>query len=135
MMTPSMKVTVLVRSLLLLSLPLATAGLASGTIGRGFEVKPKPIKVTGCLAKGGAMKEFSITATGGKKYEVTSKSLDLAPHIGHTVTVKGWLVDDEKGETKAMEQKEEKSGEEKNEMHEAGRVEADSLMMVSPKCK
>lgn len=45
--------------------------------------------VTGCLQKGANQDEYAITGKDGKMYTLTSTSVKLAPHIGHTVTVTG----------------------------------------------
>jgi hypothetical protein len=44
--------------------------------------------VTGCLQKG-AKDTYTITGQDGKKYDVTSKTVPLKNHVGHTVTVTG----------------------------------------------
>jgi hypothetical protein len=94
--------------------------------------------VTGCLQKGDEENEFAITDKAGTKYEITSESVALADHAGHTVTVKGTTVAEEKGEKEAAEEKGEKG--EKAEADEAkeyegGHLQVTSLTMVSPKCK
>ena len=127
MIAPFMKAGALLGSLLVLGLPLQDP-----------ELKPKPVRVTGCLQKGDEKDEFAITDKAGKKYELTSKSVALAGHVGHTVTVKGTEVaakEAEKYEAKeekneAKEEKNEKA--EKEEAHEHVRVT--SLSMVSTKC-
>jgi len=131
MLISSMKATALLGSLMMLSLPLATEGSTAG-------LHPKPIKVTGCLQKGDEENEFVITDKAGKKYEITSDSVGLAAHVGHTVTVKGTAVAEEKGENEAKEEKSEKT--EKAQAaeakeHEGGHLKVTSLTMVSPKCK
>ena len=132
MAIPGMKVAAALRSVLMVGAPL----MIVGTMGRAVEVKPKPITVTGCLQKGTAESEFILTTKRGKKYEVVGTSLPLAAHVGHTVTIKGKVRSghEEKGETKAMEQMEEKSGDEAAEAHEAGRIDATSLKMVKATC-
>jgi hypothetical protein len=104
----------------------------------GVPLKPKPVTLTGCLQKADEENEFVITDKSGKKYELTSKTVDLAKHVGHTVTVKGTEVaaaEAEKNEAKEEknEPKEEKSEKaEKEEGHE--HVKVTSLSMVSTKC-
>ena len=44
--------------------------------------------VTGCLSKGKDPDTYAI-ASGGKSWTVTSKSVKLAGHVGHTVTLTG----------------------------------------------
>src|ERR1700722_6621691 len=47
--------------------------------------------VTGCVAKDGD--ENKVTAKDGSSWEVKSDAIDIAKHVGHTVTVTG-AVDD-----------------------------------------
>jgi hypothetical protein len=159
MLISSTKATILLGSLMTLSLPALKAGSVPGPTSETPQVKPKPIHVTGCLQKGDKDNEFVITDKAGKKYEIESKSVPLAAHVGHTVTVNGTMLREEKGEGKAEEEKQEKgekeataeNGEkaekeataeknEKGEMEEAheyqgGHVQVASLTMVSPKCQ
>lgn len=139
MVISSMKAAVLLGSLLMVGVPLRMDG--SGPASAGPQVQPKPVKVTGCLQKGGEENEFVITDKAGKKYELTSKSVALVTHVGHTVTVRGTKVAEEKGENEAKEEKGEKG--EKGEKQaaaeakekESGHLQVTSLKMVSPKCK
>src|SRR6266536_3450156 len=96
--------TIFLGSLVTLSLP-----------AQAPQVKPKPVKVTGCLQKGDEENEFVITDKAGKKYEVESKSVALARHVGHTVTVKGTVLAEEKGKNEAKEEKGEKGENEAKE--------------------
>jgi len=82
------------------------------------ESKGKAITVTGCLQKGDEANEFAISE-GGKKYELTSGSVALKDHVGHTVTVTGTMKS-EKGE---------------EEEGWAGQITVSSLKMVSTSCK
>lgn len=137
MVIASLKATVLLGSLMMLGLPLPKEGSAARSTGHAPQVKPKPIRVTGCLQKGDEENEFVLTNKAGKKYETTSKSVALTGHVGHTVTVKGTMVAEEKGENEAKQEQSEKrekvEGEGKE--HGAGHLQVTSLTMVSPKCK
>ena len=137
MVISSMKAVVLLGSLVMLSVPLRKEGSGPGPTSPTSQVKPKPIKVTGCLQKADEENEFVITNKAGKKYEITSKSVALADHVGHTVTVKGTMVAEEKGEKEAKEEKGEKGEKEEAEAkeYESGHLQVTSLKMVSPKCK
>jgi hypothetical protein len=132
MLISSIKAMVLLGSLVMLSLPLPKEGSSAGRTGHTPQVKPKPVKVTGCLQKGDEENEFVITNKAGKKYEITSKSVALAGHVGHTVTVKGTVVAEEKMEKEATEEKGEKG---KAKEYEGVHLQITSLTMVSPKCK
>ncbi len=91
-------------------------------------------KVTGCLQKGDSADEFAITGEDGKTWELRSRTVKLAEHVGHTVTITGVRHH----ETKAEEAKEEKTeGKEAKaaEAMEAGDLRVTSLKMVSESCK
>ena len=46
--------------------------------------------ITGCLSKGDSADEFLLTAKNGSTWEMRgNSSVDLAPHVGHEVRVKG----------------------------------------------
>jgi hypothetical protein len=135
MVSSSMKGVVLLGSLMMLSLPLPKHGSGAGSTDHAAQVKPKPIRVTGCLQKADEENEFVITNKAGKKYEITSKSVALAGHVGHRVTVKGTMVAEEKAENEAKEEKDEKGEKEEAQEHEGGHLLVTSLTMLSPKCK
>lgn len=86
--------------------------------------------VTGCLQKGDEPGEYSITGEDGKTYGLRSRTVNLAPHLGHKVTVTGTLraesAEKEKGEAAAHERK---------ETAEAGDIRVSDLKMVSETCK
>jgi hypothetical protein len=48
----------------------------------------KPTSLTGCLKQGTDAHGFYLVAD-GKMYEVMGKGVNLAEHVGHTVTVTG----------------------------------------------
>jgi hypothetical protein len=135
MVSSSMKGVVLLGSLMMLSLPLPKHGSGAGSTDHAAQVKPKPIRVTGCLQKADEENEFVITNKAGKKYEITSKSVALTGHVGHRVTVKGTMVAEEKAENEAKEEKDEKGEKEEAQEHEGGHQLVTSLTMLSPKCK
>jgi len=45
--------------------------------------------VTGCLQKGEGANEYALTGRDGSTWEVRSDSVDLASHVGQTVTLTG----------------------------------------------
>jgi hypothetical protein len=45
--------------------------------------------ITGCLANGDSAKEFRLTGNDGSTWEVRSSQVDLAAHVGHTVSATG----------------------------------------------
>jgi hypothetical protein len=52
---------------------------------RGFDAD----SATGCLQKGEKAGTYTLATKDGKTYEVSSKSLKLDGHVGHTVTLTG----------------------------------------------
>jgi hypothetical protein len=89
--------------------------------------------VTGCMQKDGD--EYIVTAKDGSTWEVKSDSVDLAKHVGHTVTVTGAVqnaaLHGAKEDTKA-EAREHGVG--KNST-EHGHMTATGLKMVSSGCE
>ncbi len=87
--------------------------------------------VTGCLQKGDEAEGFTITGKGGKVWELHSKKVQLAEHVGHTVTVAGTADSRSKEEEEKIEANEKKEyGEKKH-----GDLRVSSLKMVSDSCK
>jgi len=87
------------------------------------------MSVTGCLKQGSDHGGYYIMAN-GKMYEVTGQGVNLAEHVGHTVTVMGHAV-------KLPEAQEAKK--EATEKSEAGSnsyedFQVTSLKMVSASC-
>jgi len=53
--------------------------------------------VTGCLQKGPTASNYTMTDENGKLWDLHSKTVQLGPHIGHTVTVTGTIPQKSKG--------------------------------------
>jgi hypothetical protein len=93
--------------------------------------------MTGCLQKGDEANEFVLTAKDGSTWDLRSDSVDMAPHVGHEVTITGTAS---RLHAKAHEMKEGT----KEEMHEHGMAKSETehghlkvtnLAMVSKTCK
>ncbi len=56
--------------------------------------------ITGCLQKGSTDGTYTLASKDGKTYKVTSKTLKLAGHVGHTVTLTGDVKDSSLDATK-----------------------------------
>ena len=82
--------------------------------------------LTGCLAKSDDANEYNLTTGKGGTWEVKSDSVDLAPHVGHTVTVTGVVSN------AAMHGMKEDA---KAEAKEHGHLTATAVKMVSDSCK
>jgi len=91
--------------------------------------------LTGCLAKSDDAKEFNLVTGKGGTWEIKSDSVDLAPHVGHTVTVTGVVANAEMHGMKedAKEEAKEHGMDKKAEEH--GHLTATALKMVSDSCK
>src|SRR5436305_12542189 len=46
-------------------------------------------KLTGCIGRGATDREYTIDSADGSSWDIKSDAVDLAPHVGHTVTVTG----------------------------------------------
>ncbi len=87
-------------------------------------------RITGCLSKGYDAKEFKITGEDGSTWEVTSATVKLSPHLGHTVTVSGkvWHPDMHGAKEKAKETVD-------ADAKEHGHLKVTKVEMVSESCK
>lgn len=90
--------------------------------------------ITGCLTKGDSASEFNLTGDDGSTWEVRSGAVDLARHVGHTVTATGVVsnsgMHNMKEDTKDMAKD---SGMKKNNS-EHGHLKITDLKMVSETC-
>jgi len=91
--------------------------------------------LTGCLQKGDDANEYQLTTAKGGTWEITSDSLKLGDHLGHTVRITGvvpnakmhGMKEDAKAEAK-------EHGMGKNST-EHGHLTVTDLTMVSETCK
>jgi hypothetical protein len=86
--------------------------------------------VTGCLQKGDEPGGFTITGEDGKVWELQSKKVQLASHVGHTVTVTGSAGNRSTAEEQTTEGSEKKEHGQK----EHGDLRVGSLKMISDTC-
>jgi len=87
--------------ILVLVLALSFGSLAGATQEK--TTSGKGVTVTGCLKKGDEAGEYSITSEDGKRYGLRSKTIGLAKHVGHKVTVTGTQMGEENEEKEAKE--------------------------------
>jgi hypothetical protein len=97
----------------------ATAGTA----------KPDTTAVTGCVQKGVEANGFYIVEN-NKMWELSSRTVDLAKHVGHQVTVTGDAVQ----KTKAAETRAEKSEKAEASGKDYADLNVKSLKMISETC-
>ena len=90
--------------------------------------------VTGCLTKGDSAHEFNLTGNDGSTWEVRSSAVDLASHVGHTVSATGVVsnaaMHNMKEDTKDMA----KDSGMKKDNSEHGHLKITDLKMVSETC-
>jgi hypothetical protein len=121
-----------------LFLGLILAGMtASAGFAQDTTTKPKAEvrSITGCLSKGDSANEYLLTGTDGSTWEVHSNTaVNLADHVGHTVTLKGVVANakahnlKEDAKTAATD-----TGVKKTDT-EHGHLKVTSLKMVSDSC-
>jgi len=80
--------------------------------------------VTGCLQKGSSANTFTLTDENGKLWDLRSKTVQLGPHVGHTVTITGKIPQKSKDENKS-------SGDTSPQNH----LRVTDLKMVSESCE
>lgn len=91
--------------------------------------------VTGCLAKGDSAKEFVLKGNDGSTWEVSSSKLDLAEHVGHTVTATGEVSNAAMHNMKEDANDAAKATGMKKEDGEHGQLKVTAVKMVSDSCK
>jgi hypothetical protein len=100
----------------------------------------QPVAVTGCLAKGKDKDSYTIKGSDGKAYTLTSSTVQLGEHVGHTVTVTGSQAAVETGAIKDTGMKKDTSMKNAGAAHDMGTgagsaLTVTSLKMVSAQCK
>jgi hypothetical protein len=74
-----------------------TALVALPTAARAQEnTDESPHHVTGCLRQGAAANIYTLTDEDGKTWDLRSRTVALAPHVGHTVTATGTIPKSDK---------------------------------------
>ncbi|HWG39076.1 MAG TPA: hypothetical protein VN658_00905 [Candidatus Acidoferrales bacterium] len=91
--------------------------------------------LTGCLAKSDDANEYNLTTRKGGTWEVKSDSVDLAPHVGHTVTVTGVVSNAAMHGMKEDAKDEAKEHGMDKKATEHGHLTVTAVKMVSDSCK
>jgi len=91
--------------------------------------------LTGCLQKGDDAKEFNLTTGKGGTWEIKSDSVDLAPHVGHTVKVTGVVSNATMHGVKEDAKAEAKEHGMDKDSTEHGHLTVTNVKMVSYSCK
>ncbi len=108
--------------------------LAGCTFGLAKE-KADVRDVTGCLSKGDSAKEFLLTGTDSSTWEVRSSRVDLAEHVGHTVTATGVVSNAKMHNLKEDAKETAKDSGMKKSDAEHGHMTITDVKMVSESCK
>jgi len=91
--------------------------------------------LTGCLQKGDDANEYNLTTGKGGTWEIKSDSVDLAPHVGHTVTVTGVVSNAKMHGMKEDAKEEAKEHGMDKKAKEHGHLTVTDVKMVSDSCK
>ena len=86
--------------------------------------------LTGCLSKGEKAGEYNLVTPEVNTWEIKPKTVKLAGHVGHTVTISGkvWQRDLHGAMEKAKEAVD-------SDAKEHGHLDATDIAMVSDSCK
>jgi cytoskeletal protein RodZ len=89
--------------------------------------------VTGCLRAGDNSKEYELRGSDGSSWELKSDAVDMASHVGHTVTVTGAIRN---ADMHGMKEDAKKAGAEHGmgSGNEHGHMTVTDLKMVSESC-
>jgi len=90
---------------------------------------PLLVNITGCLKKNAASGGFSISDQNGQNWELTSKKVDLAGQVFHTVSVTGHPS----AKSEAPEGKSEQ-GQKPGSGNQRLALDVTELEMISPSC-
>ena len=112
--------------LLLPAVGVAGKANQNDTTEKGSKVR----KITGCLSKGDSSNEYQVNAPNGGTWEVKSDAVDLASHVGHTVTVTGTV-----NNAMAHGAKEKAKDKTMDNPNEHGQLTITNVKMVSESCK
>ncbi len=124
----------IVMAVLALFMFAGTTGLAAAQDTKKTTHK-KTRTLTGCLQKGDDANEYNLTTGKGGTWEIKSDSVDLAPHVGHTVTVTGVVSNAKMHGIKEDAKEEAKEHGMNKKEKEHGHLTVTDVKMVSDSCK
>ena len=90
--------------------------------------------LTGCLQQGDNAKEFTMMGQDGSTWELRSDAVNLASHVGHTVTITGAVPHPDMHGMKEDARKEAQEHGMDNSSTEHGHLIVTNLKMVSDSC-
>ena len=91
--------------------------------------------LSGCLQAGDSSKEFQLNTASGATWEVRSDSVNLGPHVGHSVTITGVVSNATMHGVKEDVKSEAKEHGVGKHSTEHGHMTVTNLTMVSDSCK
>ena len=91
--------------------------------------------LTGCLQKEDGMHNYALTEQDGSTWEIRSATLNLSPHVGHTVTVTGLVSHPGLHKMKEGAKDEMKEHGVAKDAAEHGRLRATKIAMVRESCQ
>lgn len=91
--------------------------------------------LSGCLSQGDNSKEFKLTASDGSTWDLTSKTVALADHVGHTVSVTGKVEHPMAHNMKEDAKDAAADAHMKKDNRESGDLKVTDLQMVSTSCQ
>ena len=109
------------------------AGVAAAKDKKATHQKARSL--TGCLSNSDEAKEFNLTTAQGATWEVKSDAVDLAPHVGHTVTLTGVVRNAAVHGMKEDAKEEAKEHGMDKDSKEHGHMTVTDVKMVSESCK
>ena len=118
---------------------LAAALLLAGAISASAAERPRVLaadSATGCLQKGDKPDTFKLVAKDGKSWDVWSKKVSLAGHVGHTVTLTGDVTKSDAMKDTSMSKMGMGDSSKMSGMSgmSSGVMNVTSMAMVSPTC-
>lgn len=90
--------------------------------------------LTGCLQKAGGSNEYELVGDDGSTWEVRSDAVDLASHVGHTVTLTGAIRNPTMHGMKEDAKKEAQEHGMDKSATEHGHMTVTNVSMVSSSC-
>jgi hypothetical protein len=94
------------------------------------KASPKVVSAMGCLMKGDEPKEVWLEEKDGTIYGLESAKIKLNAHLGHEVTVTGYVLAEGKEEAGEEAKEQNKTGK-----HETADFRVLTLKMISTTCK
>jgi hypothetical protein len=105
---------------------LILAGSIAAQAGSKIDVRD----ITGCLSQGDNAKQFVLKGNDGSTWDVKSDKVDLAGHVGHTVTATGVVAN-----ATMHNMKEDAKATVDKDSAEHGDLTVTAVKMVSDSCK